>query len=138
MREAFSLAEGLLVVATMIGGQETAAHSLPYGDGFLTKSNTFQKFYAPGELEALIEESLDVDVVTLGLGICVAFRDPDESEAFEASRNRRRIDWTQISAQLKFSAPAVRERRSVNRYKLRTKATTNLLAASRPAGSRYA
>lgn len=118
LREAFALSERLLVVATMIVGQETASHSRPYGDGFLTKTNTFQKFYAPGELETLIEESLDVDVATLGLGICVAFRDPDESEAFEASRNRRRIDWTQISTQLKFSAPAARERRSVNRYEL--------------------
>lgn len=118
VREAFSLAERLLVVSTMVVGNETGAHSEPYGDGFLTKTNTFQKFYAPGELETLLEQTLDVDVSTLGLGICVAFRDADEAEAFEARRNRTRIDWAEISAQLRFASPAARERRTVGRYAL--------------------
>ena len=51
LREAYSLAERVLLVSTMVSGQETDAHSRPYRDGFLTKTNTFQKFYAPGELE---------------------------------------------------------------------------------------
>ena len=118
LKEAFSLAERLLVVSTMIAGQETDSHSRPFGDGFLTKTKTFQKFYAPGELETLIEETLDVEATTLGLGICAAFRDPDEAEAFEANRNRRRIDWTEISAQLRFSAPTARQRGAVGRYEL--------------------
>ena len=37
---------------------------------------------------------------------------------FEANRNRRRIDWTEISAQLRFSTPALRARRNVDRYDL--------------------
>lgn len=118
LREAYALAERVLLVSTMVSGQETDAHSRPFRDGFLTKSNTFQKFYAPGELENLIEETLDAEVATLGLGICVVFRRDEEAELFEASRNRRHIDWTEISAQLKFSAPASRERRSVDRYEL--------------------
>ena len=93
-------------------------HSRSYRDGFLTKTNTFQKFYAPGELESLIEQTLDLEANTLGLGICVVFRSDQEAELFEANRNRRRIDWTEISAQLKFSAPVSRERRSVDRYEL--------------------
>jgi DNA phosphorothioation-associated putative methyltransferase len=118
LREAFSLAHRLLVVSTLIVGQETDSHSRSYGDGFLTKTNTFQKFYAPGELEALIERTLDVEVSTLGLGICVAFRDPDEAETFEASRSRRRIDWTEINGHLRFSSPTARERCNVGRYEL--------------------
>jgi DNA phosphorothioation-associated putative methyltransferase len=118
LREAFSLAERLMIVSTMVVGQETHSHSRQYGDGFLTKTNTFQKFYAPGELEALIEEALDVEVSTLGLGICVAFRDPDEAEAFQATRNRTRIDWTDLSLQLRFSLPTRRDRHSVSRYQL--------------------
>ncbi|MGB8165988.1 MAG: DNA phosphorothioation-associated putative methyltransferase [Chthoniobacteraceae bacterium] len=118
LREAYSLAERVLLVSTMITGQETDSHSRPYRDGFLTKSNTFQKFYAPGELESLIEQALDVEASTLGLGMCVVFRSDDDAELFEANRNRRRIDWTEISAQLKFSAPISRERRSVDRYEL--------------------
>lgn len=118
LREAYSLAERVLLVSTMVSGQETDAHSRPYRDGFLTKANTFQKFYAPGELESLIEQALDVEASTLGLGLCVIFRSDDDAELFEANRNRRRIDWTEISAQLKFSAPISRERRSVDRYEL--------------------
>jgi DNA phosphorothioation-associated putative methyltransferase len=118
LREAFSLAERLLIVSTLVTGQETDAHSRPYRDGFLTKANTFQKFFAPGELESLIESTLDAEVTTLGLGMCVVFRDPDDTEAFEAGRNRRHIDWADLGTQLKFSAPTSRERRTVDRYEL--------------------
>ena len=118
LREAYSLAERVLLVSTMVTGQETDSHSRPYRDGFLTKSNTFQKFYAPGELEALIEEALDEEASTLGLGLCVVFRNADDAELFEASRSRRRIDWSDISTQLRFSAPAALERRNVDRYDL--------------------
>jgi DNA phosphorothioation-associated putative methyltransferase len=54
----------------------------------------------------------------MGLGVCVVFRKDEDAELFEADRNRRRIDWTEISAQLKFSAPIGRERGSVDRYEL--------------------
>ena len=118
LREAYGLAERVLLISTMVRGQETESHSRPYRDGFLTKTNTFQKFYAPGELEALIEESLDLEPSTIALGVCVAFRIDEDAELFEASRNRRRIDWTEIGAQLRFSAPLSRERRSVDRYEL--------------------
>lgn len=39
---AFDLAERLLVVSTMVAGQETDSHSQPYRDGFLTKTNTMK------------------------------------------------------------------------------------------------
>ena len=118
LREAYGLAERVLLISTMVRGQETDSHSRPYRDGFLTKTNTFQKFYAPGELEGLIEESLDLEPSTIALGVCVAFRSDEDAELFEASRNRRRIDWTEIGAQLRFSTPLSRERRSVDRYEL--------------------
>lgn len=118
LREAYGLAERLLLVSTLVRGQETDSHSRPYSDGFLTKTNTFQKFYEPGELEALIEETLDAEASTLGLGVCAVFRDVDEAESFEASKTRRRIDWNNISSQLRFSISTERERRQVDRYEL--------------------
>jgi len=118
LRAAFALTRKVLIVSTLVTGQETDAHVRPLGDGFLTKSNTFQKFYAPGELESLIEATLGVEAITLSLGICVAFKNPDDAEAFEASRARRRIDWTQIGTHLAFSSPTTRERRLVGRYDL--------------------
>lgn len=118
LRAAFALAERTLIVSTLAAGQETAAHSRLYGDGFLTKANTFQKFYAPGELESLIEQTLDAEASTLGLGMCVVFKNADDAELFEASRSRRRIDWSDLSTQLRFSAPAALERRHADRYDL--------------------
>jgi DNA phosphorothioation-associated putative methyltransferase len=118
LRGAYALAERTLIVSTLAAGQETDAHSRPYRDGFLTKANTFQKFYAPGELESLIEQTLDAEASTLGLGMCVVFKNADDAELFEASRSRRRIDWSDISTQLRFSAPAALERRNVDRYDL--------------------
>jgi DNA phosphorothioation-associated putative methyltransferase len=118
LREAYSLTKRVLLVSTMVSGQETDSHSRLYRDGFLTKTNTFQKFYVPGELEDLIEQTLEVEVSTLGLGMCAVFRRDEDAELFEANRNRRRIDWTEISSQLKFSTPVSRERRSVDRYEL--------------------
>ncbi len=118
LRGAYALAERTLIVSTLAAGQETDAHSCPYRDGFLTKANTFQKFYAPGELESLIEQTLDAEASTLGLGMCVVFKNADDAELFEASRSRRRIDWSDISTQLRFSAPAALERRNVDRYDL--------------------
>lgn len=118
LRAAYTLAERTLIVSTLAAGQETDAHSRPFRDGFLTKANTFQKFFTPGELETLIEQALDEEASTLGLGMCVVFKNPDDAELFEASRNRRRIDWSDISTQLRFSAPVAMERRNVGRYDL--------------------
>ena len=128
LREAFALSERLLLVSTMAAGQENSAHTKAYGDGFLTKTNTFQKFFAPGELELLIEQALDAEVMTLELGMCVVFRRLEEAEAFEAARNRRRIDWSEIGAQLKFSTPASRERRNLDRYELHQSIVRGILA----------
>jgi DNA phosphorothioation-associated putative methyltransferase len=118
LRDAFRFARRLMIISTMVVGQETKSHTRPFGDGFLTKTNTFQKFYEPGELESLIEDTLGVEAITLGLGICVVFRDPDQTELFQAGRSRRRINWSEIGTQLQFSAPATREQSRVNRYEL--------------------
>jgi DNA phosphorothioation-associated putative methyltransferase len=118
LREAYSLSDHVLLVSTMVSGQETEAHSRLYRDGFLTKTNTFQKFFAPGELENLIEHTLNKEATTLTLGVCLVFRNPEEAELFEAKRSRRRIDWTEIATHLKFSVPVARERQNVDRYEL--------------------
>ena len=118
LHAAFALTERVLLVSTLVTGQENSAHTQPYGDGFLTKTNTFQKFFAPGELESLIEQALDAEALTLEFGLCVVFRDPAEAEAFEAARRRRHINWSEIGTQLRFATSVSRERRKVDRYEL--------------------
>src|SRR5262249_17518847 len=79
LRDAYSLAERVLLVSTLVSGQERQAHHRPYRDGFLTKASTFQKFYAPGELEQFIDQTLGHEPITIALGTCVVFRrDHDE------------------------------------------------------------
>ena len=118
LKGAFSLTRQALLVSVLVEGQQTVAHTRACGDGFLTKNNTFQKFYTPGELEHFIEVNLQAEVITLSLGVCIVFRDPDEGEAFEASRSRRRIDWLDLSSQLRFTSPISRETRRADRYEL--------------------
>jgi len=118
LKGAFALTRQALLVSVLVEGQQTVAHTRACGDGFLTKNNTFQKFYAPGELEHFIEANLQAEVITLSLGICIVFRDPDDAEAFEASRSRRRIDWLDLSSQLRFTSPSSRELRRADRYQL--------------------
>src|SRR5262249_52464338 len=65
-----------------------------------------------------IEGTLDAEAITLPLGMCAIFRDQDEAERFQASRSRRRIDWTEISSQLRFTKAPSRDRRYVGRYRL--------------------
>jgi DNA phosphorothioation-associated putative methyltransferase len=118
LRGAFSLVQELLLVSVMSRGQENEAHTRPMGDGFITKTGTFQKFYAPGELEDLIEKCLEREPVTLALGICLVFRDEAIREQFLSTRTRRRVDWANISSHLRFSQPSKREEQQVGRYEL--------------------
>ena len=126
LKGAFELAKEVMIVSVLPRGQETQAHTRPMGDGYITKNGTFQKFYAPGELEDLIEESLQREAVTLALGICLVFPDPSSREQFVASRTRRHVDWTELSVQLRFSQSTRREEAMVGRYELNQNLMDNL------------
>lgn len=118
LERAGGLAQRVLIVSTLIAGQETASHKNGWGDGFLTGSGTFQKFFEPGELEGLIERTLEVEPFTLAPGVCLVFKDREEHESFSASRVRRVIDWSEISSQIRFVRPKERKERRVSRYSL--------------------
>ena len=118
LKQAFGLAEHVLCVSTLVAGEETSAHSRAYGDGYVTKSGTFQKFFEPGELEGLIERCLECEPVTLSFGICLAFKSVEEREVFLSNRTRRHVDWTEISTQLRFTQSSSREEQLVGRYEL--------------------
>lgn len=118
LKKAFGLADHVLCVSTLVAGEETSAHSRAYGDGYVTKSGTFQKFFVPGELEGLIERCLECEPVTLSFGICLAFKSVEEREVFLSNRTRRHVDWTEISTQLRFTQSSSREEQLVGRYEL--------------------
>ncbi len=94
---AWGLARRLLVVSTLIRGQEAYANFQCFGDGVLTTRNTFQKYFEPAEIQALIEDTLDCEAVPVAMGIYFVFREVAELQDFLADRTQRTIDWEALS-----------------------------------------
>lgn len=103
--DAFRHAKRLLVVSGLINETVDTATAQKYGDGVLTRANTFQKYFEQQELQQYIEDGLDVTAVPVSLGIFYVFRDPSEHQDFISARTRRTVDWTQISARLGLGEP---------------------------------
>lgn len=92
LQGAYALAEELLVVSAMLAHPD-AVRGVPYGDGVLTRRNTFQKYYSQGELRAWLAEGLDEEPIPVGPGIFYIFKDKDAEQRFQAGRqvNRRNV-----------------------------------------------
>ena len=98
--DAWKLARKALLVSTLIAGQEAYDDIQTFGDGVITSRNTFQKFFDPAEIQALIEDTLHTEAVPVGLGIYLVFRDTADLHDFLAQRSRRFIDWESLSRKL--------------------------------------
>lgn len=98
--DAWKHARRLLLVSTLIAGQEAYDDIRTFGDGVLTSRNTFQKFFEPAEIQSLLEDSLHAEAVPVGLGIYLVFRHTADLHDFLASRSRRFIDWESLSRKL--------------------------------------
>ena len=117
VREAWVLAGRTLLVSTLVHGQEEYSCIRPHADGYLTSRNTFQKYFEPAELQALIEHALDAEAFPVGLGIYAVFRDPRHAQDWLARRTRRVIDWEILSRRLGFLRPRL-QRQAVDLYAL--------------------
>ncbi len=89
-----------LLVSTLIAGQEAYDDIQTFGDGVITSRDTFQKFFEPAEIQALLEDTLHTEAVPVGLGIYLVFRDTADLHDFLAQRSRRFIDWESLSRKL--------------------------------------
>lgn len=89
-----------LLVSTLIAGQEAYDDIQAFGDGVITSRDTFQKFFEPAEIQALLEDTLHTEAVPVGLGIYLVFRDTADLHDFLAQRSRRFIDWESLSRKL--------------------------------------
>ena len=77
LREAWALTEGALVVAVRLDHEiKTLTDPEVCGDGCLTGSGTFQRFYTRSELRRWMQQTLGagVDVVDVAAGVVVASR----------------------------------------------------------------
>ena len=109
--DAFSYTKKLLVVSALVVETIDASEATPLGDGYLTKRNTFQKFYQQLELQHYIEDALATSAHPVALGIFYVFKNPQDHQDFVMARTRRPVDWHNISARLGLGAPAPKERK---------------------------
>jgi DNA phosphorothioation-associated putative methyltransferase len=90
LKEAWSLAESILVVAARPDWElKDLAQANPRGDGWITSSGTFQKFFSQEELRVWIDSTLDVQAVAAAPGTFYVFRDDHDAQGFRARQVRR-------------------------------------------------
>ena len=89
LREAWSLCRKVLSVAIMVEGHYPVQGLTPFADGFLTSRGTFQKYFSPHELRALVRHALDAEPVAVAPGILFVFRDPEAEQEFLFRRRTR-------------------------------------------------
>jgi DNA phosphorothioation-associated putative methyltransferase len=91
--ESWSLAQEVLLVSTLVEGQEGSSSGVVIlNDGIVTSRGTFQKYFAQAELQLLIEETLEVEADAIGVGVFVIFRSAQVRQAFLFSRIQR-MGW---------------------------------------------
>ncbi|NEO26054.1 MAG: DNA phosphorothioation-associated putative methyltransferase [Kamptonema sp. SIO4C4] len=94
--KAWELTKQVLVVAAQVLIHDNQAGQLAYGDGVITRRNTFQKYYEQEELKTYIDQVLEVDAVPVALGIYFVFRDAEAAETFRASRFQSRATTPRV------------------------------------------
>jgi DNA phosphorothioation-associated putative methyltransferase len=85
LKKAWKITQQVLIVSAQILVNEVRG-VLAYGDGILTKRNTFQKYYTQSELKDYIQSVLKVEPMPIGLGIFFVFKDEIQAENFRASQ----------------------------------------------------
>lgn len=90
LRDAWALSRKLLVVSARSTLESKQEKRIPFRDGWLTRSRTFQKYYEQRELRNWIDGILGEPSVPAAPGIFYIFRDSDLRQSFVASRYRRR------------------------------------------------
>ena len=95
---AFKLADKLLIVSVMLGGEATNERFTEFGDGVITSRNTFQKYFSQPELKSYIEQVLGESPVAGKPGIFLVFRDKVEEQEFLLERQHVRREWRHLTA----------------------------------------
>lgn len=99
LREAWGLANRILIVAVRLSFESPSARTSEFGDGFITSRSTFQRAFEQRELGEWIDATLAVRSVAAAPGIFYVFKDESAREGYSAGRFRRAL-------------PQIRERRT--------------------------
>ena len=97
LQQAYKLANKILVVSAMLGGESIKSQYKKYGDGVVTSRNTFQKYYTQTELKNYIASILSEEPVAVGPGIFYIFKDEIEEQNFLVQRQTSKKTWLRLS-----------------------------------------
>lgn len=104
LRSAWLLADGLLIVSARMTWEARGLAGRLRGDGLVTRTGTFQKFFDQPELAQWIERTLGVEAHAAAPGVFYVFRDPAAAQAFVASRVYVYRPRASISPQARYDA----------------------------------
>ncbi|NET70000.1 MAG: DNA phosphorothioation-associated putative methyltransferase, partial [Sphaerospermopsis sp. SIO1G2] len=99
--KAWELTTRVLIVSAQVLISDSQKGIMAYGDGVITKRNTFQKYYEQEELKTYIDQVLGVDAIPAALGVYFVFRDPAAVELYRISRFRSRSTTPRVRACIK-------------------------------------
>jgi len=100
LENAWSLTEEVLIVAAQILVTHSFRGMMVYGDGVITRRNTFQKYYQQEELKNYIDQTLQVDAIPVDLGIYFVFKNEKTAQAFCASLSHSSVRLPRIKTPL--------------------------------------
>lgn len=86
LRASWRLSRRLLVVSSRLTWDARDLAGRPHGDGLITRTGTFQKFYEQAELGSWVGQTLGVQPIAAAPGIFYVFRDPADVQQFLAAR----------------------------------------------------
>jgi len=89
LRQAWDLTEEVLVVAARLDWESGGSHGKAFGDGIVTKSGTFQKYFSQSELRSWIDAITGQRSVAAAPGIFYVFRSPAAEQRLLAHHARQ-------------------------------------------------
>ena len=90
LRSAWRLTRTVLAVSARIAVDGSGEGDFEFGDGVITRIQTFQKYFTQTELRLYIEKTLGTEAVPAAPGVFYVFKDDGLRESFAASKYRRR------------------------------------------------
>jgi len=114
LRSAFELARKLLVVTVMLDSQAQYRNVRRLGDGVVTSTKTFQKYYSQAEIRQYLEQQLARQPIVVAPGCLFVFRSDEDEQDFLARRHAHRIAADEL---VKWSLPPDRNLRLYERNK---------------------
>lgn len=104
LRSAWALANRLLVISSRLVWDARDLVGRPLGDGLITRTGTFQKFYEQAELAGWIEQTLGVQPLAAAPGVFYVFRDPSAAQQFLTTRVHRYRPRVRIDPHVAYEA----------------------------------